>query len=58
MLFQKDNIHDWNIKQIDRKKKEINKNERKRSLKNSVLQFPPINGEFFKPSEKVSSAPF
>ena len=32
MLFQKDNIHDWNIKQIDRKKKEINKNERKRSL--------------------------
>lgn len=58
MLFQKDNIHDWNIKQIDRKKKEINKNERKRSLKNSVLQFPPINGEFFKPSEKVSFCTF
>ena len=58
MLFQKDNIHDWNIKQIDRKKKKINKNERKRSLKNSVLQFPPINGEFFKPSEKVSFCTF
>ena len=48
MLFQKDNIHDGYIKKIDRKKKEVNenKNERKRSLKNSVLQFPPISGEF------------
>ena len=50
MLFQKD-IYDGYIKKIDRKKKEVNENkkERKRSLKKSVLQFPPISGDFLKP---------
>ena len=52
MLFQKE-ICDGYIKMIDRKKK-----ERKRSLKESVLQFPPMNGEFKKPSEKVSFCTF
>ena len=57
MLFQKD-IYDGYINRIDRKKKEINKNERKRSLKKTVLQFPPISGDFSKPSEKVSFCTF
>ena len=59
MLFQKD-IYDGYIKKIDRKKKEVNENkkERKRSLKKSVLQFPPISGDFLKPSEKVSFCTF
>ena len=59
MLFQKD-IYDGYIKKIDRKKKEVNENkkERKRSLKKSVLQFPPISGDFLKPSERCLSAPF
>lgn len=48
MLFQKV-ISDGYLKKIDRKKK-----ERKRSLKKSVLQFPPMNGEYQKLSEKVS----
>lgn len=52
MLFQKA-VNDGYIKKIDRKKK-----ERKRSLKKSVLQFPPMNGEIQKPSEKVSFCTF
>ena len=52
MLFQKA-VNDGYIKKIDRKKK-----ERKRSLKKSVLQFPPMNGEVQKPSEKVSFCTF
>lgn len=52
MLFQKV-ISDGYLKKIDRKKK-----ERKRSLKKSVLQFPPINGEYQKLSEKVSFCAF
>ena len=52
MLFQKEK-NDGYIKMIDRKKK-----ERKRSLKKTVLQFPPMNGEFQKPSEKVSFCTF
>lgn len=57
MLFQKD-IHSSYIDQIDRKKANTNKKERKRSLKKSVLQFPPIDGEIPKPSEKVSFCTF
>lgn len=52
MLFQKKQ-YDGYIKMIDRKKK-----ERKRSLKKSVLQFPPMNGEVQKTSEKVSFCTF
>lgn len=52
MLFQ-EKIYDGYIKMIDRKKK-----ERKRSLKKSVLQFPPMNGEFYRSSEKVSFCTF
>lgn len=52
MLFQKV-ISDGYLKKIDRKKK-----ERKRSLKKSVLQFPPINGEDQTLSEKVSFCAF
>ena len=49
MLFQKV-ISDGYLKKIDRKKK-----ERKRSLKKSVLQFPPMNGEYQK---RYLSVPF
>lgn len=52
MLFQKAAV-DGYINKIDRKKK-----ERKRSLKKSVLQFPPMNGEVQKSSEKVSFCTF
>lgn len=52
MLFQKV-ISDGYLKKIDRKKK-----ERKRSLKKSVLQFPPMNGEDQTLSEKVSFCAF
>ena len=36
-----------NIKKIRQEEKEVNENKKKkRSLKKSVLQFPPISGDF------------